>query len=210
MSAWPGSWPGWHGWLRLWRTRLHSKRRRSVFGEQGKIDLLTRQTDIVYPHAYAVTQTIGLARMLPYKAEAFRVKEKIIGQPADVYQTLDEEAVEFDEQPELHHTRDHSVVLLAQLIQHKFDFFEIFDRALGVIGEALTCRSGSSYLWQSLEPELTSCRRHAARSGAVTQQAVHDQVRVTSDGRGKVCIVRTGQAEVATVINSIMCPRQGA
>src|SRR4029434_9079842 len=145
MSAWHASLPDLHGWLPLWRTRPHSKRRRSVFGEQGKIDLLTRQTDIVYPHTHAVTQTIGLARMLPYEAEAFRVKEKIIGQPTDVYQTLDEEAVEFDEQPELHHTRDHSVVLLAQLIQHELDFFEIFDLALGVICEALARRSGSSY-----------------------------------------------------------------
>src|SRR6266850_7711959 len=131
----------------------------------------------------------------------FRVKEKIIGQPAYVYQTLDEEVVEFDEQPELRHTCDHSVVLLAQLIQHEFDFFEIFDLALSIIGEALARRSGCSNLWQSIQPECTPCRRHAAGSGAVTQQAVHDQVGVASDGRGKVRIVRTGEAEVAAVVN---------
>src|SRR5215831_4196929 len=127
-----------------------------------------------------------------------------------MHQTLDEEIVEFDEKPELRHTSNHTVVLLAQLIQHELDFFEIFDLALGVIGETLARRSGCSNLWQSLYPELVACRRHAARSGAVTQQAVHDQVGVAPDRRGKVRIVRTGEAEVATIINSIMRPRQGA
>src|SRR4029453_5351195 len=107
-----------------------------------------------------------------------RVKEKIIGQPADMHQTLDEEVVEFDEKPKLRHTSNRTVVLLAQLIQHELDFFEIFDLALSVIGETLTRRGGCGNFWQVVGPELASYRRHAARSGAVTQQAVHDQVGV--------------------------------
>src|SRR5262249_42353500 len=116
----------------------------------------------------------------------------------------------FDEKSELRHTSNHTVVFLTQLIQHELDFLEIFDLALGVIGETLTRRGGCSNLWQSLYPELAPCRRHAAGSGAVTQQAVHDQVGVASDGRSKMRIVRIGETKVASLVNGIMCPRQGA
>src|SRR6266540_3789160 len=62
--------------------------------EEGKINLLTHQTDVVYSHARTVTQTVGLTRILPSQAKTFWVIVKIIGQPADVHQTLDEEVVE--------------------------------------------------------------------------------------------------------------------
>src|SRR2546428_7610785 len=89
--------------------------------EEGKINLLTHQTDVVYSHARTVTQTVGLTRILPSQAKTFWVIMKIIGQPADVHQTFDEEVVEFDEQPKLGHTCDHPVVLLAQLFQPDLD-----------------------------------------------------------------------------------------
>ena len=176
-------------------------------GEQ-KINLLAHQADVICPNAHTVTQPVGLARMLPYQAETFRVKVKIIGQPADVHQTLDEEIVEFDEQPELRHTSNHTVVLLAQLIQHELDFLRFSTSRSASSARRSLVEVDVAISGKALHPELASCRRHASRSGAVTQQAVHDQVGVAPDGRGKVRIVRTGQAEVATVVHGIMRPRQ--
>src|SRR6266446_2362809 len=115
--------------------------------EEGKINLLTHQTDVIHPYARTVTQTVGLTRMLPDQAKTFRVIVKIIGQPADVHQTLDEEVVEFDEQPKLGHTRDHPVVLLAQLVQHELDFFDMFSLAFSVIGEPLARGGGGGNRW---------------------------------------------------------------
>src|SRR5262245_41258496 len=113
---------------------------RSPCAKQGKIDLLARQADIVDPHAHTVAQAVSLARVLPYQTEAFRVKSTIIGQPGNVYQALDEEGFKFHEQPELRHAGDHTIVLLAHLIEHEFDFFELFDLTFGIVREAFARR----------------------------------------------------------------------
>src|SRR5213596_2461505 len=137
--------------------------------EEGKINLLTHYIDVIYAHAHTVTQTVGLSRMLPDQAKTFRVIVKIIRQPADVHQTLDEEVVEFDEQPKLGHTRNHPVVLLAQLVQHELDFFDVFSLAFSVIGEPLARGGGGGNLWETKTPKLAPCRRHASGRSTVTQ-----------------------------------------
>ena len=45
----------------------------SPHAEEGKINLLTHHTDVIYSHAHTVTQTVGLTRMLPHQAKTFRV-----------------------------------------------------------------------------------------------------------------------------------------
>ena len=111
---------------------------RLLLWQERKIDLSMCHVHVVHPHPYLIAQTVGLSGILPDKTKAVRVIYVMIGEPGNVHEAFNKQVCEFDEQPEPGHSSNDPSILLPELIEHKFDFFQLDHVTFGVIGKALT------------------------------------------------------------------------
>ncbi|MNM57134.1 hypothetical protein D3C81_683270 [compost metagenome] len=129
-------------------------------------------------------------------------------QLGDVDQAVDLGLVQLHEQAEAGHAADHAFELAADVLFHPGRAETLIDFALGFVSTALTLGA------------LQRQRRHFARGvgvllarcagQGVLDRTVHQQIRVTADRRGEVCIRLQRQAEVAVVVRRIHRQRLAA
>ncbi len=125
-----------------------------------------------------------------------------------MHQTLDEDVLELHEQPEGCDARDHSIELLADLRAHELALEPRDGVPRGVVRSPLRHRA---VLAESVH--VPGRVREAARFLArehVLDGAVDEQVRIATDGRGEVDVLRQREAEVATIVRLIRCARHRA
>ena len=121
-----------------------------------------------------------------------------------MYQAVDVDAVQGNEEAEVGHAGDFAFEYFADFIAHVIGFQPVFHVAAGIVGAAFAERGVYA---QSLPA-------FAWRVGLLVQHgfdgAVDGQVGIAADGGGEVSVCFVGKAEVSVAMRFVNCLLHGA
>ena len=132
------------------------------------------------------------------------VHEEIVSQTGDRHQTLDEEVLQRHEHAEGCHTGDEGVEIAADLVLHEHDLLPEEALALRGFRPPLALGGEGGDLGEPLVDGLEVLGGdRAALHEQPRELPVHDQVRIATDRRGEVAVVRRRERVVAAALRGV-------